>query len=553
MNKSKSFFIILAVMSIAVILRVCGIRWGLPNELHYYSYHPDENMVLAAATKVNPFDGNFDPGFYNYGSFYIFIVSIGIVIATLTGWVNLNWDDLGANIGQVSNMYLTGRITAVLMGIATVYFVYVLGKKAYSKRIGILAALFMAILPIHVMHSKFMAVDVPSTMLATVALIFAIRLSEGCRLRDYIFAGIFAGLAAGTKYNAGLVLIAPLVMHLYTSKSNPLLRLFDPKLIGMAACAVIGFIIGTPGVFINQPQFIHDFLYEINHARTGHGLVFTDTGSGYVFHLIHSLLPGMGLPILILAIAGIIYALKKHKPADIAFFSLITVYYLIIGAAQTRFARYTIFMLPVLSLFAARMTVDLYDRLSEAKLSAGTLKKSFAALIILIVGYTMIYSISLDNMMASKDTRDRSTTWINDNIPQGAAIGLPATPWFFTPPFYPEMGLPVQAEERLKDAQEFTGYRLEISSENEWDADFLKQESPDYVAISSFEAIDRLRIQDTAALGYYKVLSEDYHVLRTFSSKPRLFGITMPLPVKLPHDMSYVSPEITIYARKGVE
>lgn len=553
MNKKNSILIILGIIGIAVILRICGIRWGLPNELHYYSYHPDENMVLAAATKVNILDGHFDPGFYNYGSFYIFIVSIGIVIATLTGWVNLNWENLGANIGQISNLYLTGRIAAVLMGIATIYFVYVLGRKAYGRRAGMLAALFMAILPIHVMHSKFMAVDVPSTMLATVALIFAIRLSEGCRLRDYIFAGLFAGLAAGTKYNAGLVLIAPLVMHLYASKTNPIFRLFDPKLIGMAGCAVIGFIIGTPGVFINQPQFINDFMYEVNHARTGHGLVFTGTGSGYLFHLIHSLLPGMGLPILLLAIAGIIYALKKHKPADIAFFSLIAVYYLIIGAAQVRFARYTIFMLPVLTLFAARITIELYDRLSESKTPSAALSKALTTMLVLIIGYTMLYSISLNKVMTSRDTRDTSIAWIRENIPQGASIGLPAIPWYFTPPFYPEMGIPVRAEERLQDAQDFTDYQLVLSSQDEWDGEYLKRESPDYAVISEFEAIDRLRINDAAAIGYYKVLADDYNIKQTFTSRPRLFGIRMPIPVKLPHDMSYPSPEITIYARKGVE
>ncbi|MHB1455711.1 MAG: ArnT family glycosyltransferase [Armatimonadota bacterium] len=553
MNKRNSIFIILAVMSVAVILRICGIRWGLPNELHFYSYHPDENMVLAAATKVNVLDGQFDPGFYNYGSLYIFIVSISIVIATMTGWVNLNWDDLGANISQVSNLYLTGRITAVLMGIATVYFVYLLGRKAYGRRVGMLATLLMAILPIHVMHSKFMAVDVPSTMLATVALIFAIRLAEGCHLRDYVFAGIFAGLAAGTKYNAGLVLIAPFVMHLYASKTNPVFRLFDLKLLGMAASAIIGFIIGTPGVFINQPQFINDFMYEVNHARTGHGLVFTDTGSGYLFHLVHSLLPGMGLPILILAIAGIVYALKKHKPADIALFSVIAVYYLIIGTAQVRFARYTIFMLPVLTLFAARMTIELYDRLSESKTASGALRKALTAFLVLITGYTLLYSASLNKVMTSRDTRDTSITWIRENITQGTSIGLPMIPWFYTPPFYPDMGIPVVADERLQHAQDFTDYQLVLSSQDEWDGEYLKRESPDYVLISEFEAIDRLRIKDASAVRYYQILADDYGIRQSFSSEPRLFEIKMPMPVKLPHDMSYPSPEIIIYARKGVE
>ncbi|MHB0999008.1 MAG: ArnT family glycosyltransferase [Armatimonadota bacterium] len=544
---------VVIVMILAAVIRIWGIKWGLPSDLHFYSYHPDENMVLGAANRVNILFGQFDPGFYNYGSLYIFLVSISVIISAMCGLVNLAAVDLSTNISQVANMYLAGRTVAVLMGITTVYFVYLLGKKAYGRSAGILAAVFMAILPLHVMHSRFMAVDVPSTFFVTLTLLFAVRISDGHRLRDYIFAGLFAGFAAGTKYNAGLVLIAPIIIHLLTGKARPLLRIIDPKMFGMILCTAIGFVIGTPGVFLNTPQFIHDFTYEMGHARAGHGLVFAGTGSGFVYHFMHSLLPGMGLPLLVLAMIGVIYALRKRTSTDIALAAFLIVYYIMIGMAQVRFARYTIPFLPVLVLFAARFTVNLLDRLSSGKPAAKFAGYLVGIIVLLSIGYTTLYSFSLDNMMATVDTRDRSINWIRDNISRGSTIGLPTIPWFYTPPFEPDMGLSPIAGERLEQARDFSDYLLVVNGDREWDADYLTQESPDYVIISEFESVDRLRIKDESAFKYMKVLSDNYQVIREFSGSPSLFGYSVPLFAKLPHDMSYVSPDVTIYGRKGVD
>jgi len=100
--------------------------------------------------------------------------------------------------------------------------------------------------------------------------------------------------------------------------------------------AAVGFLIGTPGFLINHEAFMRDFTYEMHHASTGHGLVFVGTGSGWIYHIIHSLLPGLGLPLLILTAIGILYALWKRSPADIAMLVFFIIYYAIIGSAQVK-------------------------------------------------------------------------------------------------------------------------------------------------------------------------------------------------------------------------
>ncbi len=539
---------LICILIIAAALRIWGIGWGLPNSKHYFSYHPDETTILFAAMRVDFFTGDFNPGFYNYGSLFIYLTYIATFAVTVLGLANLS-EDTFSKIGEFAKLYLASRMVAVLLGILTVYLVYALGKRAYGRRTGILAALFMAILPIHVMHSKFMAVDVPATFFVVLALIFTIRITDGHRFRDYLFAGLAAGLAAGTKYNAGLVVLSPIVAHFASDKARPLLRIVSPKLLGIIAGAAAGFLIGTPGALLYPKPFHRDLNSEMIHVKAGHGLVFAHTGSGYIYHITHSLLPGMGLPLLILAGLGLIYSLRKRSAADLAMLAFLIAYYALIGAAQVRFARYTMPILPILVVLAARVSVDLMRRLFSGRAIARSVGAVTALAIVLVIGYTFAYSMAIDRVFVSADTRDQAVDWIRQNVPLHSSIGLPAIPWFYTPPIDPYFGM-VKADERYMHICEFTDYDLVVSRSNEWDAAFLQREAPQYVVLSQFEYTDRLRVHDRSAAEYFGVLKRDYRLVRRFADPPSLFGWRIPLVPQLPHDMSYASPTILIYERK---
>jgi len=539
----------IAVIILAVGLRIWGIRWGLPTSLHYFSYHPDETITLFAATEVNLLEGRLDPGFYNYGSLYIYLVNIAVLLASSYGLINLPSGDIFSAIGEFAKMYMAGRAVAVLLGIITVYLVYLLGKRAYGRGAGFLAALFMAVMPIHVMHSKFLAVDVPATFFVALALIFAVRITEGHRLRDYLLAGLFAGLAAGTKYNAGLVILAPIVAHLATGKARPFLRATSPKLFAILLLGIAGFLIGMPGALLNRDKFVRDFLYEAMHAEAGHGLVFVGTPCGYVYHATHSLLAGTGLPLLVLASIGVLYAVWKRTPGDLALLAFAIAYYAVIGAAQVKFARYTIPLLPILAILAARFSVDLVSRLWSGRSLARLAGYLMTLAVLLVAGYTAAYSLAIDMVFARPDTRDLAAAWARRSVPQGSSIGLPTIPWFYTPPLDPYFGL-LSPAERYERVRESTDYMLIVSESSEWNADFLQQELPDYVILSEFEYKDRLRIRDAAARGYFDILRRDYRLEREFRNslvrKSRIFPVDV-----LPHDMSYASPTILIYSRKA--
>lgn len=542
---------IIGTVALGAGLRIWGMGWGLPTAQHYFSYHPDETIVLLSAMQVNFFDGQLDPGFYNYGSLYIYMVSIAVLLASCWGLVDIVAAGSFSAIGEFAKLYMAGRVVALLLGIATVYLVYVLGKRAYGRGIGLLAALFMAIMPLHVMHSKFLAVDVPATFFAAAALVFALRITDGHRVRDYLLAGLFAGLAAGTKYNAGLVVLSPMVAHFASDKAQPIRRVLSAKLAAVVPMAAVGFLIGTPGAVLNFDAFSKDFVYEVAHTSTGHGLVFAGTACGYIHHLTNSLWPGMGLPLLVLAVAGVVYAVRKHTTADLALLMFVIAYYGLIGAAQVKFARYTMPLLPLLAVLAARFCVEMADRREAGVKLAKSTGYIVIAVFVLFTAYTLTYSLALDRMFAATDTRDRAADWVRHNVPPFAAIGLPTIPWFYTPPLDTYFGL-LDPADRFERSQEFMDYILVVSEDTEWDAEFLELQAPEHVILSEFEYYDRLRIGDPAAREYFHVLRRDYRVERRFADEPSLLGGRVPILRKLPHDMSYASPTVLIYSRKGV-
>jgi hypothetical protein len=92
-----------------------------------------------------------------------------------------------------------GRLAAAAVGIATVYLVYRLGSELYNKRVGLLAALFMALMPYHVVVSRQVLLDGPMVFCITLTLYMLVRFSKSGKRIDLLAAGAGLGLSALSK------------------------------------------------------------------------------------------------------------------------------------------------------------------------------------------------------------------------------------------------------------------------------------------------------------------------------------------------------------------
>lgn len=557
--------VLCAILALAALLRFWGLRWGLPNSLHTYSYHPDEFLTIGAATMALC---SALPGFYNYPSLYIYLAALATVV--------------GAGYSLANNLagpYLCARIVTALAGTAAVWTTYWAANKlwqpcrsqppSHSEKteqspgfltcpgvIGILAALILCIAPLHVQHSHFATVDVPATLFVAACLGFAGLVLQRGLLRDYTLCGLTAGLAAGTKYNAGLVIFALIAAHFLGNKDR---NAASRRLLAGIGSAIAAFVISTPGVVFQWSAFKHGFLYEIIHSRAGHGLAFVGTGNGFVFTFASSLWYGLGPPLAILLAAASIYALARLDRRALVILAFAVPYYALISFSQVRFARYSLPLFPAGALVIAWTAADLW------KLLSASIRWVWAGVLIAALVGTLLYTVALDNLFAQPAPQDRAARWIFSNIPRGSSIGVVDVPWFYSPPYCRSIGFGTlqQREQALRSAP----YRIKVYPWHEHHTP-APASGPRWVVTSDYEVGDVFRIgrlhtsqilmkplpwrqeYSRKRLAIDTIRSR-YVVRKVLADRLAALGISFGSTQTLPHDMRYPAPTIWIYELEG--
>ncbi|MEV0809080.1 glycosyltransferase family 39 protein [Micromonospora sp. NPDC050200] len=94
---------------------------------------------------------------------------------------------------------VAGRVVVAVFGVATVLAVYLLGARLYSRPVGVVAALFLAVMPYHVIVTRQVLLDGPMVLFATLTLYCLVRFVQGQQLLWYVAAGGMLGATMLTK------------------------------------------------------------------------------------------------------------------------------------------------------------------------------------------------------------------------------------------------------------------------------------------------------------------------------------------------------------------
>ncbi len=542
------------VFGFALLWRLIGINWGLPNDLHAQSYHPDEPVNLLVAQQVDISKGDFEPGFYNYPTLYLTALRLASdMTSAYTGAPDMKSEaSQWAFIGRATK---AGRLITALAGAGTALVVFFLLRRLTTNFGALLGAAVIAIAPAFSVHSRFATVDVPSTLFFALTLLYSIKLLQNRNRpepndrenqRLILVGALFAGLAAGTKYNAGLGILS-LIVAIWLVESR-----VRAALLSVLSIVVSGtvFLITTPGILQNSQQFWKDFNYELGHSATGHGLVFLGTNPGYIYH-VQNLFLGVGILITLLGGAALLgAAYKKHLWAWVVLASVLP-YYVLIGRAEVKFMRYT-FPLVV------GLGVGFGWLMGKAREKEGKWHYVVGAGILGLGGIDpggFRASAAYAYWMANEDPRDQAGRYLKENA---KAVALPTDPWFYTAAIYPDVTLPRMAGfgkifAAMAASENPTVLRTtapDLSQRFNWDASVLDDLAPSYVAFSTLEtaAVSRLAGQPTVpdeAKGEvenwlkYKAALEKHYKL------DRVFG----LGTGGVEDLEYIQPVIQIWKR----
>ena len=559
-----------AAVLLGLLVRVAGLGWGLPRPGRDYPYHPDEPLLALAALRVEFGALQLSPRFYHYGSLSIYLDRLGVDAASRAGWIHPAWSTREEVAGTIGSVIGVGRWLTVLMGVLTVVATAALGARLFGARAGALAALLLALAPLHLAQGHYCTVDVPATLWTTLCLLLCAGALRQPHRGALALAGACAGLAASTKYNAGVALLAPLYTLAVTWRREAWYASDRAAaLIYTPLAAAAAFVLTTPGIVIDSRQFWSDFSEELHHAATGHGLVFVHTPPAWLFHLTRSLPDGLGVPLAAAAVGGVGWALWRHTPEDGLLLLFTLSYYLLLGAGQIKFARYLLPILPALLVLAARLLAgeDSESRAhtaetkSRVRAPAGDLRgeRLFrlprAAALGIVLCWTAAYGVATAAVFTRPDPRDQAAQWVARFIRPGDRVGLAGEPWFYTPPLAPALG----CTHALAGACGEPVPRWILApgpGEGALPPAALSREMPRYVIASEFEYADPLRLQAetgytdrmTALMG---ALRSRYRLARTCRNRPSLgpghwFQHRSPV-----HDLLYPMPDVRIYERRA--
>jgi hypothetical protein len=400
------------VLVIGFALRIIPIWFGLP----YPMARPDEETALGHAAGV--MRGDLNPQFFHWPSFTFYF--FGAVFAAVS-WVR-SWWEAGEPSYQI--LVLLGRGIVASVGTFTLYVLYRLVRRFASRELAVIAAAVLAVAMLHVRESHFAMTDVLMTFWLLVALLLLMRVamqppaSDGLPSRATRWcaaAGLVAGLATSTKYNAAAVAASMGALQLLWFAARPRLVLAPSAWlpsVAFAGAMITGFLAATPYAVLDSTKFVEDFRFNFEHLSEGHaGLAM---GRGWWYHARFSLPHGLGPTAFVAAVLGMIPFARRYGRAAWILGAFAVGFYVVVGSGYTVFYRYVLPVIPLLAIVAAEGVRVATGRVeSWFELTRG---RALAVVLLLVLGPGLVQAAWFDAVLARTDTRVLAAQWLEGQV-----------------------------------------------------------------------------------------------------------------------------------------
>ena len=476
--------LLLLVLLLGAYFRFVGLDWDEGHHLH-----PDERFLTDVASQLettadpltylrtsesplNPY--NIGKPSYVYGNFPM----------TVTRYVAEAVEGICGGLGDVcaydftayTGIHLVGRVLSGLIDLVSVLFIFLIGRHLYGRRVGLLAALLLALAVMPIQQSHFFTMDNWTAGLTTVTVYMAVRAAEsGEQKRWWALFGLFLGLAVASRINvaplAAVAVVAGIVWlarrerrapqqqgwrYLLTPQGGINLQRVVLGVLLAAAISMLAFRLAQPYAFADStivretalaetgqelpalrvalqsvlgfnPQWVGN-MEEIQGLQSPEAtfppaLQWT-ARTPLLFPLTNMILYGMGLAAGLLAWAGFCWALwriVRARPDWTAHAIPVAwsgAYFLFMGTRWVKSIRYFLPIYPFLLLLGAWALVALWQRAGQARGK----RLAVGALGTLVVGATFLWANAFVDIYREPMTRLAASRWMLENIPTGATL-----------------------------------------------------------------------------------------------------------------------------------
>jgi Dolichyl-phosphate-mannose-protein mannosyltransferase len=536
-NRAELSFV-MVVLLFAAGLRLIGVENGMPDESTFptlaahdlipdqVAVQPDEFLFVVRPYRMLV-TRRFNPHYFENPSLLINLNFFTYLFSGEgKGVTSASWKGINEREEAPFRFYVIGRVYSALGGLLAVAAIYALMRWIGGRRAALFAGLLVAVAEPLVQHAHYTTSTSLAGGFAALALWAAIVSLYRPRGRLFALAGIAAGLAAGSRYNAAaisLVVFAVGLLLLYRHHLRWTLVLIGWLLVPVT------FTLTTPHVIFDSAQVLSDFRYITAQYINGVGIDFT-TPYGLFFEYRYLILFGFGVPAALTLLIGL-YAAWRTRPrywlrensAWLVVLMLATyiVPYSLVVLRTARPGHSDQLLVPVIPAFALIVGIG-------AAYIARRWQHLTPLLALVLILVPLALSVQLVRQFTRTDTRYQMQAWIYDHLPRGSRIQLNGP---YNVPLDPSL---------YKWTQNYGGDLKPLSD--------LRAEGVDYAVLSDAWYHDEERSHEIVPAEYLQQL---HNYLATYQALPMIARLDR--PALLGNDwMTYTAsvwhnPGLTVY------
>ncbi len=402
----------LAIIGIAAYLRFKGIR-----NLELLGPTVDEPILVDPVLRMLR-TGSYDFVNYEYGGVYFYVLAFAFILMIFRS-ISHFWY---RNIGDIpeSAYYTAGRMTTAFFSLAIVACTYGTARKYFGKIPAIAASLILTFSALSFTVAHEVRLDFALALWILLAHLFFLRILDEPSSLNYTLAGIFCGLAIGTKYTVLTIFIPFLIAHALSKKEKWL----DWNLLLGLFCGVAVYILTNLSALIHLNSFLIRLTIAVYHnLNPQHWSHASNRPLEYTYILITE---GIGLFGLFAALVTLPRIFLRPGPISNRLLLLWTfplLHLLFLGAYPSGFSRYIIPVLPLLAILAGEGVQIVLDWIKiKAKVEPRSNKLLATAALVLLIAYPAWSDYRYYAEVAKGLSPQEVITWIQKNIPEGSTI-----------------------------------------------------------------------------------------------------------------------------------
>lgn len=358
---------------------------------------------------------------------------------------------------------LLGRSLSALADTLALFLIFLIGRRLYNARIGLLAATLSSLAVMQIQQSHFMTVDNFGVLFATAAMYCVVRVAQRGDWRWYVLFGVAFAMAVASRINLvplfGLLLAGVFIARYDEwraawQRNAPLWPSLRSALLLVALAGVVSVLtyrVIHPMAFRAETGDTTFFTWHLNPNWTNM-LALSQAESNLegggppaeqwtsrpkvLFPFLNIVLWGLGLPLGLMAWAGWAWAAWRCLSTSAArtdewkthLLPVLWVggFFLFMGTRWVMSVRYFLPIYGFLALLAAWALVELWEtgkrKENGERKETGTSKFSFVSIVSLlsfavVIAGTFAWAWGFTSIYRNPNTRVQATRWIFENIP----------------------------------------------------------------------------------------------------------------------------------------